>query len=131
MKRSFLSFIKPRNEYEDILNVLVEKLEKYLNEDQSDKIMLLENENRILKNENKEIFSVIIKTNDDEHIESFVCKSSDTFKSLENKFYELHSDYKDKQYIFMIGRNVIDKEKTLEENKIGKNAKILIKENEL
>ena len=72
-----------------------------------------------------------IKTNDDEHIESFVCKSSDTFKSLENKFYELHSDYKDKQYIFMIGRNVIDKEKTLEENKIGKNAKILIKENEL
>ena len=131
MKRSFLSFIKPRNEYKDILNVLVEKLEKYLNEDQSDKIMLLENENRILKNENKEIFSVIIKTNDDEHIESFVCKSSDTFKSLENKFYELHSDYKDKQYIFMIGRNVIDKEKTLEENKIGKNAKILIKENEL
>ena len=130
MKRSFLSFIKPRNEYEDIINILVDILEKYLNEDQSDKITFLENENKTLKNEKNELFSVIIKTRDGDHEESFVCKSSDKFNILENKFYELHPEYKDQYNKFMIGINIIDKEKTLEENKIGKNIKIIIEENE-
>ena len=101
MKRTFLSFINPRNEYEDIINTLVVKLENYLNEDPSDRINYLENENKSLKNEVNELFSIIIKTRNDDHEESFICKSSDKFTTLENSFYELHPEYKDKQYPFM------------------------------
>ena len=131
MRRSFLSFINPRNEYEDIIKTLVDRLEKYENEDRSDKIIYLENENKSLKNDIKELFSVIIKTGNDEHAESFICKKSDLFKTIEEQFYDLHSEYRDKPNIhFKIGKNEIIREKTLEQNKIRKNAKILLLEKE-
>ena len=104
----------------------------------TERIKYYENRNKANNNDEKDsqketinnLMSVIIRTRNDEHMESFICKSSDKFNTLENKFYKLHSEYKDKDNKFLIGKEVIDKEKTLEENKIGNNAKIIIEENE-
>ena len=122
MKKNFQNFINIK----ELPNNKNNKNE----EDLQNRIRELEQQIEILRNERKEIFSVIIKTRNDEHIESFVCKSSDNFNILENQFYELHPEYKDGHNLFWIGKNVIDKEKTLKDNNIGRNAKIIIEGNE-
>jgi len=48
------------------------------------------------------------------------------FNSLENKFYEKYSEYKDLDNIFISNGRKIDKNKSLDENKIKNNDIITI-----
>ena len=68
-----------------------------------------------------------IKTRNDDIVVSFICKSNDKFTTLEDKLEDMHPGCKGKQ--FRIGNNIIDKEKTLEENKIGQNSIITFENN--
>ena len=59
-------------------------------------------------------------------ISSFICKNTDIFKLIENKFYEKHSQYKHLDNIFISKGRKIDKNKSLDENKIKNNDIITI-----
>lgn len=75
--------------------------------------------------ENEQI-SVIFTSIDENILHSFIIKKNEYFKILENKFYESYPDYKTKMIIFMANGNLIDKNKTIEENKIKNSDKILL-----
>ena len=127
----FLNFLKlERTEYQDIISCLSDELEKYKTEDGNlqSQIESLENENKSLEKEIDELFSVIIKPRNDRHEESFICKKKDIFQDIENKFYQLHEEYRNRQLVFEIGNRIIEKEKTLEENNIRDNVTIKVRE---
>ena len=75
--------------------------------------------------ENDQI-SVISTSADENILLSFIVKKKDYFKILENKFYESYPDYKKKMIIFMVNGNLIDTNKTIEENKIKNSDNILL-----
>ena len=54
-----------------------------------------------------------------------ICKKSDNFKELEQKIYKKFPDLKQKEHYFLCNGNIIDIEKTIEENKI-KDGDILV-----
>ena len=57
---------------------------------------------------------------------SSVCKNTDTFKVLENKFYEKYTEFKGLDSIFFSNGIKIDKNKSLDKNKIKNNDIITI-----
>ena len=67
----------------------------------------------------EKIMSIIFISFDQNIISSFICKNTDSFKVLENKFYEKYSEYKDLDNIFILNGRKINKDKTLDENKIS------------
>ena len=69
-------------------------------------------------NEDPEEISVIIKSMDQDFKSSFICKKSDKFKVLEQKLYKKKPELKNKSLFFIYVGNIIDVEKTIEENKI-------------
>ena len=74
----------------------------------------------------EKIISIIFSSFDQNIISSFICKNTDNFKLLENKFYERHSEYKDLKNIFISNGRKINKDKSLDENKIKNNDIITI-----
>ena len=74
----------------------------------------------------EKIMSIIFISFDQNIISSFICKNTDNFKLLENKFYEKHSEYKDLDNIFILNGRKINKNKSLDENKIKNNDIITI-----
>ena len=57
---------------------------------------------------------------------SVVCKLSWPFSKVEKKLYEEFPHYNKPQTFFTIGTNMIEKNKTLKENKIAKNSVITV-----
>ena len=57
---------------------------------------------------------------------SVVCKLSWPFSKVEKKLYEDFPHYNKPQTFFTIGTNMIEKNKTLKENKIAKNSVITV-----
>ena len=76
-------------------------------------------------NEDEEI-SVIIKSSDQTIKYPLICKKSDKFKELEQKIYEKYPNLKNEKHFYLCKGNIIDIEKTIEENKIKDNDIILI-----
>jgi len=74
----------------------------------------------------EKIISVIFTTIDQNIIFSFICKNTDIFKFIENKFYEKYSEYKGLDNNFISNGRKIDKNKNLDENKIKNNDIITI-----
>ena len=74
----------------------------------------------------EKIISIIVISFDQNIISSFICKNTDIFKVLENKFYEKYSEYKDLDNIFISNGRNINKNKSLDENKIKNNDIITI-----
>ena len=74
----------------------------------------------------EKIMSIIFKSYDDNIISSFICKNTDTFDFLEKKFYEKYSEYKGLDNIFISNGRKINKNKSLDENKIKNNDIIII-----
>ena len=72
------------------------------------------------------IMSIIFISSDKNIISSFICKNTDIFKLIENKFYEKYSEYKDLNNIFISNERKIDKNKSLDENRIKNNDIITI-----
>ena len=67
-------------------------------------------------------------TNSDYNIQNYsiICKNSDVFNQLENKLYEEFPVLKNIQTYFIFNGKIIEKYKTLEENKIKDNAVIIL-----
>ena len=74
----------------------------------------------------EKIISIIFISSDENIISSFICKNTDSFKVLENKFYEKYSEYKDLDNIFISNGRNINRNKSLDENKIKNNDIITI-----
>ena len=66
----------------------------------------------------EKIISIIFISSDQNIISSFICKNTDSFKVLENKLYEKYSEYKDLDNIYILNGRKINKNKSLDENKI-------------
>jgi len=74
----------------------------------------------------EKIISIIFTSYDENIMSSFICKNTDAFKFIENKFYEKHSEYKGLNNNFISNGRKIDKNKSLDENKIKNNDIITI-----
>jgi len=74
----------------------------------------------------EKIISIIFISSDQNIISSFICKNTDSFKVLENKLYEKYSEYKDLDNIYILNGRKINKNKSLDENKIKNNDIITI-----
>ena len=74
----------------------------------------------------EKIMSIIFISSDQNIIYSFICKNTDIFNILENKFYEKYSEYKDLDNIFILNGRKINKNRSLDENKINNNDIIAI-----
>ena len=74
----------------------------------------------------EKIMSIIFISFDQNVITSFICKNTDIFNALENKFYEKYSEYKSLDNIFTLNGRKIKKNKSLDENKIKNNDIITI-----
>ena len=74
---------------------------------------------------NDKLMSIIIITYDYKIHTSIICKNSENFERIEKELYERYPDYRDSENYFIYNANIIDKSKTLDENKI-KNNSILI-----
>jgi len=72
----------------------------------------------------EKLISIIFTSSDQNIISSFICKNIDIFKFIENKFYEKYSEYKGLDNNFISNGRKIDKNKSLDENKI-KNSDII------
>ena len=87
------------------------------------------NKPKVTNNEDEEI-SVIIKSSDQAIKSSFLCKKGDKFKILEQKLYKRFPNLKKEEHYYLCNGNIIDIEKTIEENKIKDGANILYNINE-
>ena len=74
----------------------------------------------------EKIMTIIFISSDQNIISSFICKNTYIFKFLENKFYEKYLEYKGLDNIFISNGRIIDKNKSLDENKIKNNDIITI-----
>jgi len=74
----------------------------------------------------EKLMSVIIVSKDEAIYFSSLCKNTDKFTRIEELFYEKYPEYKKKGNYFIINGNKINKEKTLEENKISNSDIITI-----
>jgi len=69
----------------------------------------------------EKIMTIIFISSDENIIFSLICKNTDIFKFIENKFYEKYSEYKGLDNIFISNGRKINKDKSLYENKIKNN----------
>ena len=74
----------------------------------------------------EKIISIIFISFDQNIISSFICKNTDIFIFLENKFYEKYSEYKGLDNIFISNGRKINKDKSLDDNNIKNNDIITI-----
>ena len=74
----------------------------------------------------EKIMSIIFTSSDQNIISSLICKNTDVFEFVENKFYEKYLEYKGLDNIFILNGRKIDKNKSLDENKIKNNDIITI-----
>ena len=70
--------------------------------------------------------SIIFMSSDQNIISSFICKNTDIFKNLENEFYKKYLEYKDLDNNFFSNGRKINKNRSLDENKIKNNDIITI-----
>jgi len=76
--------------------------------------------------ENDKLISVIFTSLDENFYYSIICKNTDRFDFIENKLYEAYSEYSKTENYFTVNGKRINKEKTLEYNKIKHNDLIIL-----
>ena len=139
--KNFTYFIKLNNDYGGIFDLLSERLTILENQNKKQEIENLENENNRLQaqkdnlkseyngielNSGEELISIVFTSEDDGFQDCFICKNTDKFKDIEEKFYtERQPHLKDSTNIFKINGKVIDKSKTMKENSIGDSSTII------
>jgi len=70
----------------------------------------------LLKDE--KLMTIIITSVDQKIHWSAICKNTDKFCDVENKLYEIYSEYSDSENYFTFNGNKVNRHKTLEYNKI-------------
>jgi len=76
------------------------------------------------ENEDENIISVIFETTDQKLHYSVPCRKTDSFSKIEKKLYKEYPVYKEKNKYFLVNSNIVDVNKTVEENKI-KNSDVI------
>ena len=116
----------------DLLNeILKEKFSKLTEQISKNEKMIKEYELKISQfpfkfSPGEKIMSIIFISLDENIISSFICKNTDTFDVLENMFYEKYSEYKGLENKFFLNGKEINRNKSLDENKIKNNDIIII-----
>ena len=77
-------------------------------------------------NENEKLLSVIFTTYDESLYYSIICKNTERFNTIENKLYDVYSDYSNPENTFVFNGREINKVKTLEQNGIKNNSIIIL-----
>ena len=78
----------------------------------------------LLKNE--KMLSVIIHSNDESLLCSIICKNTEKFNRIEERFYNEYPEYYERDNYFVFNGTIINKFQTLEENKIKNNNIIIL-----
>ena len=81
-------------------------------------------------NENESLYSIIIASEDKSTLCPLICKNTDKFSKIEEKFYEVCSEYSNSENSFYINDNKIKKFQTLEDNGIKNYDLIIVKKEE-
>ena len=119
---------KLKKEKEIIENQKYNILKKFNGLKEKYKKELIDSKNE-LKNEMEGIITVIFISYDESILCSVPCKSTYKFYFVVNKFCEMNPEYKEiKNYAFYINGIKINKNKSLEENRIYNNSLITFKE---
>ena len=137
MKRSFLQFIDvsqlpPLPQFENIKH----HYNNPHNNNTGQNLEHLANENEALKLKIEELkikeFCVVFDKIGESFNFPIICNKTDTFKSVEEKFYDRYPEFldtRDKNTFKVNGKTILDKSKTLEELNINY-GNIIILENE-
>lgn len=86
----------------------------------------LKNEYNNLKESEKKIISVIFSSTNQNIHYSLPLKTTDVFGNLEKLLYEEFPHYKNENHVFTVNGGVIDRNRTLSENKISNSNVIMI-----
>ena len=98
-----------------------EFLDEYLN------IFKKENSNLSnINNEINEVLAINISSTDSKINFPIPCKKNDKFSIIEQKLYEEYPEYKNKNCCFIANGNVIDRNNTIEGNKIKSGDNIIL-----
>ena len=76
---------------------------------------------------NEKIISIIFTCYDEELLCSMICKNTEQFSKIERLFYDKYPEYKECYNFYNNYGNIIDRIKTLKENKIEDNSIIILK----
>ena len=77
-----------------------------------------------LKSSEEKLMTLIVISNDEIVHYSFICKNTYTFTKIEEMIYDKYPEYKKRENSFFVKGKKINRNKTLEENKI-KNSDII------
>ena len=81
--------------------------------------------------ENEKLISVIISSEDKSILYSIICKNTDKFIKIKEKFYENFPEFGKVKNLFYLNRNEIIENKTLDENGIKNSDLIIFKKVEI
>ena len=71
--------------------------------------------------EGEKLISVIFESSDQKVHYSIICKNTSKFSIIEGKLYEEYNDYEELETFFTVNGRRINRNKTLDENKIKNN----------
>ena len=124
-------FLNKNNQLKIEYNNIKKKLNQMNSERQEKEKLIKEYELKISQfpfefSPGEKIMSIIFMSFDQNIISSLICKNTDAFEFVENKLYEKYSQYKGLDNIFILNGRKINKNKSLDENKIKNNDIITI-----
>ena len=79
----------------------------------------------------EKLISVIFTSSDQNMFYSIICKNTQKFNELEKKLYNDYPEYTEYDNYFMINGNRLNKDKSLDENKIRNNDIIILTQNNI
>ena len=101
--------------------------EKNKNENLEDKIDKLNSECPFQRAKGEKLYSVIFYTFDEKVLFPIICKNTNIFSDIEKLFYEKYPYYQHSDNEFLLKDNIINKNQTIEENKINDKDLILVR----
>ena len=116
-----------KNEKENILEFKNKLLSEILKRDREiEKLKLKLSRFPFELDEGEKLISVILTSVDQKILHSIICKNTSKFFDLENKLYENYKEYLETENFFTVNGKVINRYKTLDENKIKDNDVIIL-----
>ena len=79
----------------------------------------------------EKLISVIFTSSDQNMYYSVICKNTQKFNELEQKLYKNYPEYSESNNYFVINGNIVNKDKSLEENNIRNNEIIILTQNNI
>ena len=132
MLKAFTDFINIKElPSESVINHLKERITNLENEKRKTDEEFREFKSRyndLLLNKGEKLICLNIYSRDDDNIDYLIiCKNTDKFKYIEKKFFKEYPEKEhDSDNVFYYKGNEIDKSKSLEDNGIKENSKILL-----